>query len=96
MISLNVLKIGAAASALFFAVPSMAQTVDQTYPAPAAQAVYPPCSSTVMDQCTNTRREADVKASTYAMDSAAMPMRHKHHSKKHMKRHMKRHMHHKM
>ena len=93
MAHMNVLKIGAVAAAFCFAAPGMAQPVDQTYPAPAAQAVYPPCSSTVMDQCTNTRREADFKASSSGMDSMAMPMHHKRHMKKHMRRH---HRHHKM
>ncbi len=88
MIGMNVLKIGAVASALCFGIPAMAQMSD---PAPAAQAVYPPCSNTVMDQCTNTRREADVKAPTSGMGSMTMPMRHKHHMKRHM-----RHHHHKM
>lgn len=93
MFRTNVLKIGTVAAALFFAVPGMAQMTDQTTPMPAAQAVYPPCSSTVMDQCTNTRREADFKASGSGMDSMAMPMHHKRHMKKHMRRH---HRHHKM
>ena len=43
------------------------------------QAVYPPCSATVQDQCTNTRREADEKASTRSMPM----MRHKHHNRRH-------------
>ena len=29
---------------------------------PAAQNAYPPCTATLQDQCTNTRPEADVKA----------------------------------
>jgi hypothetical protein len=32
-------------------------------PAPAPQAVYPPCTKTLQDQCTNTRRGTDVKRS---------------------------------
>ncbi len=31
-------------------------------PPPQAQAVYPPCSRTLQDQCTNTKRESDTKA----------------------------------
>ncbi|MEO7384484.1 MAG: hypothetical protein ABIU18_06075 [Novosphingobium sp.] len=79
MIGKNLMKIGAAATALCFAVPSVAQPVAEVYPAPAPQAVYPPCSATVTDQCTNTRREADEKASTSATDSTTMvmPMHHK-------------------
>jgi len=37
------------------------QNTMMTNPPPAAQAVYPPCSATLQDQCTNTRREADYK-----------------------------------
>ena len=92
MFRTSVLKIGTVAAALCFAVPGMAQMTDQTTPMPAA-GVYPPCSSTVMDQCTNTRRESDTKASMGGMDSMAMPMHRKHHMKKHMHRH---HRHHKM
>jgi hypothetical protein len=33
-------------------------------PAPAPQAVYPPCTKTLQDQCTNTRRGSDVKRSS--------------------------------
>ena len=89
----NLFKIGAAATALCLALPAAAQmsspSVEQAYPAPAAQAVYPPCSGTLQDQCTNTRREADEKASPGEMGSMGMatPMHHK--------RHM-RHHHHKM
>jgi outer membrane biosynthesis protein TonB len=41
------------------ATPTMAPMVAQ--PAPPPQAVYPPCSATVQDQCTNTRAGTDRK-----------------------------------
>ena len=97
----NLYKIGAAATALFLAVPAAAQmsspSVEQAYPAPAAQAVYPPCSATLRDQCTNTRREADEKASSGDMGSMGMGMGKPMHHKRHMRhmRHM-RHNQHKM
>ena len=47
--------------------------------APAPQADYPPCSATVQDQCTNTRREADEKASPGAKTMAS----HKHRTRRH-------------
>lgn len=40
--------------------PAMAQPAPTQ--APQAQASYPPCSRTLQDQCTNTRRGSDTKA----------------------------------
>ncbi|MEO5597420.1 MAG: hypothetical protein ABIQ66_02250 [Novosphingobium sp.] len=34
--------------------------------APSGPGVYPPCSATLQDECTNTRPEADYKASTHS------------------------------
>ncbi len=41
--------------------PPPAPDVPPPPPPPPAQAVYPPCSRTLQDQCTNTRPESDTK-----------------------------------
>jgi hypothetical protein len=42
---------------------------------PGTQVAYPPCSSVLQDQCTNTRPEADVKAIRHTVKAKRRPHR---------------------